>query len=314
MNRLTIVVPIFNEQECFPALLGRLLGLKDKLGDTELELLFVNDGSRDSTPQLLESAAKGHSCVKVIHFSRNFGHQAALTAGLDHAESDYACVIDADLQDPPEIVPEMLALARQGHDIVYGKRRKRAGETWFKKTTAAMFYRLLTAICRVEIPTDTGDFRLVSRRVVLAFRQLRESHRFVRGMVPWVGFKSTPFLYDRAERHAGTTKYPIVKMTLFAMDAMLSFSNFPLRISTMIGLGMLAMSLVGMLLVLYLKLFTGFTVPGISAVLFLILLTSGAQFIILGLIGEYIGRIFEQGKKRPLYLIATTCNIDAGVG
>lgn len=307
---LSIVVPIYNEEACFPVLLDRLLALHGRLNGLDLELLFVDDGSRDGTSRLLEAAAARHPSVKVIAFSRNFGHQAALTAGLDYAEADYVCVIDADLQDPPEIIPEMLALAQQGYDVVYGKRRERAGETAFKKTSASFFYRFLTAICRVDIPTDTGDFRLVSRRVVTAFRQMRETHRFVRGMVPWVGFQSTAFLYDRCERFAGTTKYPFFKMVRFATDAILSFSNFPLRVSTYVGLCMTALSLLGMIVVLYLRLFTRFTVPGVSAVLFLVLLMGGVQFIILGVMGEYIGRIFEQVKQRPLYVIAATSNLN----
>lgn len=307
---LSIVVPIYNEEECFSSLLERLLALQGKIEGFDLELLLVNDGSYDGTSGLLEVAASRHPCVRVIKFSRNFGHQAALTAGLDYADGEYVCMIDADLQDPPEIIPDMLVLARQGYDVVYGKRRNRSGETWFKKTSASLFYRLLTMICRVEIPTDTGDFRLVNHRVVKVFRRLRETHRFVRGLVPWVGFQSTAFLYDRQERHAGTTKYPFFKMVRFAMDAILSFSNMPLRISTFVGLGMTVLSLLGMVVVLFLKLFTKYTVPGVSAVLFLVLFTSGVQFIILGLMGEYIGRIFEQVKQRPLYLISSTSNLN----
>jgi polyisoprenyl-phosphate glycosyltransferase len=219
-------------------------------------------------------------------------------------------VIDADLQDPPELIPDMLSLACQGYDVVYGKRRNRSGESWFKKSSASLFYRFLTAICRVHIPTDTGDFRLVSRRVVQALRRLRETHRFVRGLVPWIGFRSTALLYDRQDRHAGYTKYPFVKMVHFATDAILSFSNIPLRFSTFVGLGMTALSLLGIAVVLYLRLFTERTVPGISAVLCLMLLISGVQFIILGMMGEYIGRIYEQTKGRPLYLVASTSNIN----
>ena len=306
---LTVVVPIFNEVECFPQLLTRLLALAGKLDGHTLDLLFVDDGSTDGTDQLLAAAATAHPSVRVLHFSRNFGHQAALTAGLDHAEGDYVCVIDADLQDPPEIIPAMLRRAREGFDVVYGQRRSRAGETWFKRTTALLFYRLLSATCRVQIPIDTGDFRLVSRRLVLAFRTLRESHRFIRGLVPWAGFRSTAFLYDRQERFAGSTKYPVVKMIRFAVDALLSFSNVPLRLSTYIGLGMTCLSVLGILVMLYLKLFTVYTVPGISAVICLILGIGGIQFIILGLLGEYVGRIFEQGKHRPLYIVAATANL-----
>lgn len=306
---LSIVVPIFNEEECFPALLKRLLALRPRLGDCDLDLLFINDGSSDGTALLLEKAAKNEQCVKVIHLSRNFGHQSALTAGIDYAGGDYVCIIDGDLQDPPEIIPEMLAVAQEGYDVVYGKRRSRTGDTWFKRSTATLFYRILTKICGVDIPTDTGDFRLVSRRLVVAFRQLRETHRFIRGMVPWVGFRTTAFPYDRRERHAGSTKYPFFKMAHFAMDAMLSFSNLPLRVSTFLGLGMTTLSLLGMGIVVFLRLFTTYTVPGVSAVLFLALLTSGVQFIILGMLGEYVGRIFEQTKQRPLYFVAQATNL-----
>jgi len=311
---LSVAVPIFNEGECFPALLERLLALRDKIHGFDLELLFVNDGSSDRTAELLESAASQHSCVKVIQFSRNFGHQAALTAGMDRAAGDYVCIIDADLQDPPELIPEMLTAALGGFDVVYGKRRNRSGETWFKKTTASLFYRIITAICRVDIPRDTGDFRLVSRRLVLAFRELRETHRFIRGMVPWVGFRSMPLLYDRHERYSGSTKFPFLKMARFAMDAIFSFSNSPLRISTYLGAGMTLLSILGMITIGYLRLFTTYTVPGISAVLFVVLLTSGVQFIILGLIGEYIGRIFEQSKSRPIYIVASTRNLETPAG
>jgi dolichol-phosphate mannosyltransferase len=306
---LTIVVPVFNEAECFPTLLARLLALQPRLPGFQLEILFVNDGSSDGSDQLLEAAARAHANVKTIHFSRNFGHQAALTAGLDHATGDYVCVIDADLQDPPEIVPDMLQRALEGFDVVYGQRRERAGETWFKKASAALFYRILSSICGVNIPVDAGDFRLVSRRLVQAFRLVREPHRFIRGLVPWVGFRSTAFLYDRHVRHAGTTKYPFSKMLRFATDAILSFSNVPLRISTYLGLCLTGFSIVGILIVLYLRLFTTFTVPGISAVICLILGIGGAQFVILGLLGEYVGRIFEQGKGRPLYIVAASSNL-----
>lgn len=307
---LSIAVPIFNEEECFPKLLERLLALRPRLNGFGLELIFVNDGSRDGTAELLDAAAAQHPCVKVIQFSRNFGHQAALTAGLDRASGDFVAVIDGDLQDPPELIPDMLTKALEGYDVVYGQRRNRPGETWFKRTTASLFYRLITAICRVEIPRDTGDFRLVSRRLVLAFRELRETHRFIRGMVPWVGFRSVPHLYDRHERYSGSTKFPFLKMARFAMDAILSFSNSPLRLSTFLGAAMTAFSILGMLVIGYLRVFTSYTVPGISAVLFVVLLTSGVQFIILGLIGEYIGRIFEQSKGRPLYVVASTRNFE----
>lgn len=306
---LTIVVPVYNEEGCFSPLLERLGAVRAALAPRPVDIIFVNDGSTDGTGKLLDSATRHDGTVKAIHFSRNFGHQAALTAGLDHAEGEFVCVIDADLQDPPEIIPDMLNLACQGYDLVYGQRRSRRGETFFKKMTAAIFYRLLQKICGVDIPADTGDFRLMRRNVVQAFRTMRESHRFIRGMIAWVGFRSTPFLYDRQERYTGATKYPFVKMLRFAVDAIVSFSNLPLRISTYLGLGMTMLAIAGVFLVLFLRLFTSYTVPGISAVLCILLLFSGIQFLILGAIGEYVSRIYEQSKQRPLYVIARTENL-----
>jgi glycosyltransferase involved in cell wall biosynthesis len=306
---LSIVVPVYNEEGCFPELLRRLSGVRIALAPQPVEMIFVNDGSSDGTPRLLDETASKNDFVKVIHFSRNFGHQAALTAGLDRADGEFVCVIDADLQDPPEIIPAMLRRAQEGFDIVYGQRRSRHGETFFKKATAALFYRLLQRICGVRIPADTGDFRLMRREAVLAFRTMRESHRFIRGMIAWVGFRSTPFLYDRQQRHAGSTKYPFVKMLRFAMDAIFSFSNLPLRISTYIGLTMTFLAILGLLVVVYLRAFTTYTVPGISAVLCVVLLSGGIQFLILGAIGEYVSRIYEQTKQRPLYVVARTSNL-----
>lgn len=307
---LCVVVPIFNEEACFSTLLQRLIAVRSALAPHHVELIFVDDGSTDGTQQLIDDAVRCHDFVKAIHFSRNFGHQAALTAGLDYAEGEFVCVIDADLQDPPEIIPDMLQKARDGHDIVYGQRRTRRGETVFKRATAALFYRLLQRICGVRIPADTGDFRLMRRNVVLAFRSMRESHRFIRGMIAWTGFRSVPFLYDRQERHAGSTKYPFVKMLRFATDAIVSFSNLPLRISTYIGLTMTALAALGAVVIVFLRLFTTYTVPGISAVLFVVLLIGGVQFLILGAIGEYVSRIYEQTKQRPLYIIARTSNLE----
>lgn len=306
---LTIVVPIYNEEACLPVLLSRLRAVSEMMTDWRVDFLFVNDGSSDGTALLLDQAAAQSAETRTIHLSRNFGHQAALTAGLDNAAGDFVCVIDADLQDPPEIIPDMVALAMEGYDVVYGKRRSRTGETMFKRASAAAFYRVLQAICGVSIPADTGDFRVMRRNVVLAFREMRESHRFIRGMVAWVGFRSTPYLYDRHERHAGHTKYPLMKMLRFALDAIFSFSNLPLRISTYIGVVMTILASAGLLIVLSLRFFTAYTVPGISAVLCVILLSSGIQFLILGALGEYVSRIYEQVKHRPIYIVARTNNI-----
>ena len=306
---LSVVVPVFNEEGCIRVLVERVLKVEKSLNNISLEILLVNDGSIDKTNHIIDEICLYNKNVKALTLSRNFGHQMALTAGLDIADGDYVCVIDADLQDPPELIPEMINILAQGYDVVYGKRNIRIGESWFKITTASIFYRILSMVCRVEIPKDTGDFRIVTRKVIIEFRKLREYHRFVRGMVPWLGFKSNAFHYERQQRFAGTTKYPFFKMAGFAMHAILSFSNLPLRISTYIGLSMTVLSAFGVILVSYLKLFTSFTVPGISAVLVLVLFTSGVQFIILGILGEYVGRIFEQSKDRPLYIIDKKTNL-----
>jgi len=284
--------------------------LRDNLAhEIDVELVFVDDGSKDDSLFYLRKIAEKNSNVKVISFSRNFGHQIAITAGIDLVAGDYVAVIDADLQDPPELIADMYRMALTGFDVVYGKRRSRAGETVFKKATAATFYRLLNYMCEIDIPSDTGDFRLMSRKVVESFKQLRERHRFVRGMVPWLGYRATPLEYDRAERFAGETKYPFRKMMAFAINAILSFSSKPLTMAIHFGLLTIFAGLVGGAYMLYLKLFTHTLVPGLTAVLLSIVLFSGVQILLIGVIGEYIARIFEEIKNRPLYLINETINL-----
>ena len=307
---LSIVVPVFNEEESITETVKRLIDLQDNLAqEIDVELVFVDDGSKDRSLSLLKSIAENTASVKVISFSRNFGHQIAITAGIDLAAGDYVAVIDADLQDPPELIADMYRMALTGFDVVYGKRRSRANETIFKKATAASFYRLLNYMCEIDIPTDTGDFRLMSRKVVDAFKQLRERHRFVRGMVPWLGYKSVPLEYDRAERFAGETKYPFRKMLAFATTAILSFSSKPLTMAIRLGFFTIFAGLAGGGYMLYLKLFTNIPVPGLTAILLSIVLFSGVQILLIGVVGEYIARIFEEVKGRPLYLIAETINI-----
>lgn len=233
----------------------------------------------------------------------------AVTAGLDYAIADYVVIIDADLQDAPELIEDMYKKAKEGFDIVYGKRLQRKGETFFKKWTAKTFYKIIRKMCAVEIPSDTGDFRFINKDVLKALKQMREKHRFIRGMVPWVGFKSTPLFYLRDERYAGETKYPVKKMVKFALDAIFSFSNTPLRIATYFGFGIVGIGIIGALTILYLRLFTSLTIPGISAVILTIIIMSGFQIIMLGIIGEYIGRIFEESKNRPLYVVKETKNL-----
>ncbi len=307
---LSVVVPVFNEEESLPETVRRLLTLGEMLlPDADLELLFVDDGSKDNSLAILKGMAASQPNIKVIAFSRNFGHQIAITAGIDLAAGDHVAVIDADLQDPPELIEAMYRLALTGYDVVYGKRRSRAGETVFKRVSAAAFYRLFSYMCEMDIPTDTGDFRLMSRRVVEAFKQLRERHRFVRGMIPWVGFRAAPLEYDRDERYAGETKYPLRKMLAFATNAILSFSKKPLTLAIRLGFMTILVGVALGLYMLYLKLFTSIPVPGITAVLLSIVVFSGVQILLIGVVGEYIARIFEEVKGRPLYLVAETVNL-----
>jgi len=307
---LSIVVPVFNEEESITETVRRLLVLQQKLSsELAVELVFVDDGSKDASLSLLRSIAEKSPNVKVISFSRNFGHQIAITAGIDVCTGDYVAIIDADLQDPPELIEDMYRLAQSGFDVVYGKRRGRAGETVFKKITAAAFYRVLSYMCEIDVPSNTGDFRLMSRRVVDAFKQLRERHRFVRGMVPWVGFKATSLEYDRAERYAGETKYPLRKMLAFAVNAILSFSKKPLTMASNLGFITILVGTVWGTYILYFKLFTNIPVPGLTAVLITIVIFSGVQILLIGIVGQYIARIFEEVKGRPLYLVAETINL-----
>lgn len=310
MPILSVVIPIYNEEECLAETLRRFQLLEEKLRpDIKIEFLYVDDGSRDKSLDILKDAAKRKANIKIITFSRNFGHQIAITAGIDMAVGDYVAVIDADLQDPPDLIEDMYRKALTGYDVVYGKRRSRAGETLFKRVSAAAFYRFFSYMCEMDIPTDTGDFRLMSRRVVDAFKQLRERHRFVRGMVPWVGFRTAPLEYDRDERYAGETKYPLRKMVAFATNAILSFSKKPLTLAIRLGLVTIIAGFALGGYMLYLKLFTLIPVPGVTAVLISIVVFSGVQILLIGVVGEYIARIFEEAKGRPLYLIAETINL-----
>jgi dolichol-phosphate mannosyltransferase len=302
---LSIIVPIYNEQEVLPELQRRLGGLLAELVEIagRWEVILVDDGSSDQSPAMLDELAREEPRYRVVRFARNFGHQAAITAGLDFAEGDAVVVMDADLQDPPEVVQSMLAKWREGYDVVYGVRRKRLGETIFKRATAAVFYRLMNAALGVQIPKDVGDFRLMSRPVVLTLRSLREKHRFMRGLVAWVGFRQTSVTYDRPQRFAGTTKYPLRKMLRFALDGVTSFSTSPLRIAIWLGAlaGLAAMALGGW--ALYIRLFTDRTVQGWTTIMVLVALGAAAQLLVLGILGEYIGRIYEEIKQRPLYIV-----------
>jgi len=309
---LSLVIPIFNEGETIPELdrrLKQLLSAVPRLGD-RWEVVFVDDGSKDESRALLDGLAATESRYKVLGFSRNFGHQIAITAGVDRASGDAVVVMDADLQDPPEVIVEMMERFYQGFDVVYAVRRKRHGETLFKKITAATFYRFMRAMTGVDIPVDTGDFRLMSRPVVMALRALREHHRFVRGLVAWIGFKQTAVLYDRPARFAGNTKYPLKKMIKFALDGVTSFSVVPLRVATWLGVcaGLFAVAIGAW--ALYERLFSG-TVPGWTTLMLAIAFGFSAQLLMTGILGEYIGRIYEEIKRRPLYIVEHQVNLVA---
>ncbi len=303
--RFSIVAPAFNEEEVLPEFYRRVREVMDKLGEP-WELILVNDGSRDNTLAIMKQLHEQDPRVKVISFSRNFGHQLAITAGLDYAEGDAVVIIDADLQDPPEVIPQLIEKWREGYDVVYAVRKERKGESKFKEWTAKLFYRLIYRITDVDIPKDTGDFRLMDRKVVQTLRTMRERNRFMRGLSVWVGFKQTGVFYVREPRFAGETKYPLRKMLKFALDAITSFSYVPLQLATYVGFVIAGISLIGMIIAVYLRLATGRALLGQATTLVAVLFLGGIQLIFLGIIGEYLGRIYDEVKARPLYVVAET--------
>ena len=299
----SVVVPIWNEEAVIPELYRRVIETMDITGES-WELICINDGSHDRSLQMLIELRAQDERVKVIDFSKNFGHQIAITAGADYAEGDAVIVMDADLQDPPDVVLRMIEQWRAGYEVVYAVRAKREGETWFKLTTAKLFYRLMQRISDVNIPLDAGDFRLMDRRVVLAMRQLREKHRFMRGLSSWVGFKQIGVEYERAERYAGETKYPLRKMLRLALNAITSFSYLPLQLATYFGFALAFVSLVGIVLTIFLRLSGSSAFAGQATTLVSVLFLGGIQLIFLGIIGEYLGRIYDEVKARPLYIVS----------
>lgn len=298
---LSVVVPCYNEEEALPLLYKRLKQVVPRL-TSRYEFVFSNDGSRDRTLEVIERLVEQDHHVRGINLSRNFGHQACLTAGLDVARGDVVVMMDADLQDPPELIPKMLQRWQDGADVVYAVRRQRRGESPFKKATAALFYRLLSLSTRLDIPLDTGDFRLIDRRALDAVLDLRESHRFLRGMFTWVGFRQEPVMYTRERRVAGETKYPLRKMLQFALDAFTSFTIVPLRIATWLGLAAALISFVYAINVIV-EAYQGGTVPGWASTTVSVLFLGGVQLLTIGLLGEYLGRVFEQVKNRPIYFV-----------
>jgi len=305
---ISIVVPCFNEEEILSQTLSRVHAAGQTTG-LSYEILLVDDGSADRTWEIIAAQAQHDARVRGVRLSRNFGHQMALTAGLERARGSEVLVIDADLQDPPELLGVMLAKRAEGFDVVYGQRRSRAGETWFKLATSKLFYRLIGYLAEVPIPPDTGDFRLMSRRAVDAFLLLPETSRFIRGMVAWIGYAQVAVPYDRQARTAGKTKYSLGRMLRFSVDAVTGFSIKPLRAASLASAGLLGAALLITLWALITWLGHG-TVRGWTSLIVTILLVGGVQTLILGIIGEYIGRLFLEVKRRPLYLIRHDTAID----
>ncbi len=306
---VSVVVPVYNEEGVVMESYKRLKKVMDSIGE-KYEIIFVNDGSRDKTADILNEICEKDKTIKLIDFSRNFGHQLAITAGMDYTEGKAIVVIDADLQDPPEVIADMVAKWKEGYDVVYGKRIKRKGDTFFKKVSAKMFYRFLRVMTEVDIPVDTGDFRLIDRKVCDALKQVNERNRYIRGIISWLGFKQTGVEFVREKRFAGETKYPLKKMIKFASDAVTSFSYKPLKIATYIGGFISFLSFAYLIFVIWQTLFTKTTQPGWASTIAVNLFFNGIVLIILGVIGEYVGRIYDEVKGRPLYVVREVKNME----
>ena len=298
----SVVIPAYNEQEVIGETYRRLTGVMTGLGEP-YELVFVNDGSKDETASIIAEICKLDSSVRLVNFTRNFGHMSAISAGMYYARGQAIFIIDADLQDPPEVFPEMAEKWKEGYHVVYGKRTKRKGESLFKRFTAKIFYRLLRGMTDVDLPLDTGEFRLIDRKVCDAVNRLPEKNRYIRGLVSWVGFRQTPVEYVREERFAGVTKYPLRKMLAFAMDAVTSFSNKPLKLATIPGILFSIFGLVYLIVILCQHLFTDRVISGWAPTIGVVLLTQGVVLMALGLMGEYLGRIHTELKNRPTYIV-----------
>jgi glycosyltransferase involved in cell wall biosynthesis len=300
--QFSVIAPVFNEHECLPEFYKHIKTVMDST-KSSWELLLVDDGSTDGSTQIILDLANKDKNVIPLIFARNFGHQIAVTAGMDHARGEAVIVIDADLQDPPEVILDLIAKWQEGFQVAYAVRRKREGESWFKLTTASFFYRIIYRITDVKIPLDTGDFRLLDRQVVDAMSGMRERHRFLRGMAAWVGFRQVGVLYDRKERFAGHTKYPLRKMLILALNAITGFSYFPLQLATYFGFIAAGLSIIGIPIVAILRLTSSEAFLGQATTLVAVLFLGGVQLICLGILGEYIGRIYDEVKGRPLYIL-----------
>lgn len=306
LGLLSVVTPMYDEEAAAELFYARV---RDALEGLDWELVVVDDGSRDRTPELLAGIAATDPRVKVVTLSRNFGHQAALTAGLDHARGDAVVMIDADLQDPPELIPRMIERWRAGSDVVYAVREQRDGETWFKLATARWFYRLFARVTQLELEQNSGDFRLMDRRALDALLGMRERSRFLRGMTVWVGFTQSAVPYRRDARYAGETKYTLRRMLRFSLDALSSFSQMPLQAATVLGFVFAAFAFLAIPAVIVARILDAY-VPGVTSTIIAVLLLGGIQLICVGIIGEYVGRIYDEVKKRPLYVVRDRRNVE----
>lgn len=311
MKKISVIIPMYYEEEVVEECYNKMKNVLENLKDYDYEIICINDGSKDKTLDILEKIANKDNKVKVLSFSRNFGHQPAVTAGLKYVTGDCAIVIDADLQDPPELIPHMIKLWEEGNEVIYGKRKTREGESIFKLLTAKMFYKTLNALSDVEIPKDTGDFRLVDRKVVDILNSMPEHNKFLRGLWGWIGFKQIPFEYERKERFAGKTKYPLKKMLKLASDGIIGFSTKPLRIVGVLGIISIILSIAILIysLISYIYGLNNLT-PGWTSIMVTLTLFSGVQLLSIWIMSEYIGRIYDESKKRPQYIIEKKINID----
>ncbi|HIU51964.1 MAG TPA: glycosyltransferase family 2 protein [Candidatus Merdicola faecigallinarum] len=303
MKKVSIIIPAYNEEESLPFLYERLNSLMNGLTSYEFEILFVNDGSKDKTIELIKELREKDKRINYVDFSRNFGKEIAMIAGLDYATGDCAIFMDADLQDPPELVPELIKYWEEGYDDVYARRKSRKGETWLKKFTSKMYYKVLQSLTRIEIQRDTGDFRLLDRRCINALKKMRESQRCSKSMFSWIGYKKKEVLYDRDPRIAGKTKWNYKKLIDLAIDGITSFTTSPLRIATYLSIPTFFALIIYFIYVIVKCITQSVAIQAFQAIILLVLFFSGVQIILIGIIGEYLGRIFNESKNRPLYLV-----------
>jgi dolichol-phosphate mannosyltransferase len=306
---ITIIIPIFNEEKNIPVLFSRLEKVRNSIQNLKFRYLFINDGSNDKSFDILKEISLNNSSVSVISFTRNFGHQNALSCGLEHSDSDYVVTIDSDLQDPPELIIEMYNLITNDFDVVYAQRKKRDGESFFKLISAKLFYKIINNLCDLKIPPNTGDYRLITKRVLTEFKKYKEKHKFIRGLIPWLGFKSAPVFFNRDKRFSGKSKYNLSRMLNFAFDAIFSFSIKPIEYISRIGFFLIIISSFYGLFILYKKIILNEIIPGFAPIFLAIIFFGGFNLLFLGIIGHYVAKIFEQTKNRPNYIVDKKINI-----